>query len=92
VEADDAATPAAGAVPPCVHSGQGGLGFRQRGLCGRGEFLTDLTVRSDVRRASRCGSIGGDVPELLTSEQAMLVQARPENGQFPGIEAMVGDC
>jgi hypothetical protein len=88
VEADDAATPATDAVPPCVHSGQGGLGLGECGLCGRGEFLTDLTVRGDAWRASR---FGGDVAQLLTSEQAMLVQARPENGEFGRIEAMVVD-
>src|SRR5215216_1578246 len=88
VEADDAATPAAGAVPPCGHSGQGGLGLGQRGLCGRGEFPTDLPVRGDARRTSR---FGGDVAELLTSEQAVFVQARPQNGAFGRHKEMVVD-
>jgi hypothetical protein len=95
LEADGAATPAASAVPPRVHPGQGGLGFGKRGLCGHGEFVADLAVRGDVRSAGRFDDIVGalgNVSELLTSEQAIFVQTCPQNGEFRGIEAMIVDC
>jgi hypothetical protein len=95
LEADGAAAPAASAVPPRVHSGQGGLNFGKRDLCGHGEFVTDLAVRGYFRGAGRFDDIVGalgDVSELLTSEQAIFMQTCPQNGEFRGTEAMVADC
>lgn len=95
LEADGAPASATSAVAPCVHSGERGLGFGQRGLRGDRELATDLAVRRDVRRAGRFDDIGnalGDFSQLLTSEPAVFVQTCPQNGKVRGIESMVVDC
>jgi hypothetical protein len=95
LEADGAATSAASAVPPGIHSGEGGLSFGKRGLCGRGDFVTDLAEGGYFRIADCFGDIVGvlgDVSELLVSEQAIFVQTCPQNGEFREIEAMIADC
>jgi hypothetical protein len=92
LEADHAATPTAAAISAGVHSGKRRLGFGQRGSCGCPEFATDLAMRGELMGGARRSDLdgaAGDVSELLTSEMAILVQSRSQNGELCGIEALV---